>query len=106
MFKIVVFVPEPALEVVKAALFAAGAGKIGAYDQCCWQTPGVGQFRPLEGSDPSIGSHGVVEKVAEFRVELVCDDAILERAISAMVAAHPYEEPAYDVWRVNDWQGR
>jgi hypothetical protein len=102
MYKICVYVPENAVEIVKAALFDAGAGRIGNYDSCCWQSSGTGQFRPLENSNPAIGSHGKVEQVAEIKIELVCDDSLIRDAISAMKKAHPYEEPAYDVWRLEN----
>ena len=65
MYKICVYVPENSVESVKQALFDAGAGRIGNYDSCCWQTAGTGQFRPLENSNPAIGSQGTVEQVAE-----------------------------------------
>ena len=100
MYKICVFVPENAAEQVKQAMFAAGAGKIGAYDHCCWQTLGQGQFRPLEGSSPTIGTQNSVETVAEYRIEMVCEDSLIKDAVSAMKSSHPYEEPAYDVWRL------
>ena len=102
MFKLNFFVPETHLESVKAALFAAGAGRVGDYDSCCWQTSGQGQFRPLEGSSPHIGRRDRIETVAEFRIEMVCDGAIIEQAIAAMKSSHPYEEPAYDVWKLED----
>lgn len=103
MFKLCFYVPESHLESVKAAAFAAGAGKIGDYDSCCWQVAGQGQFRPLAGSDPYLGSHGAVETVAEFKVEMVCDKAHIQQAVDAMRQAHPYEEPAWDVVElVND----
>jgi hypothetical protein len=102
MFKICVFVPETAAEQVKQAMFAAGAGKIGAYDSCCWQVLGQGQFRPLKGSSPYIGQQDRIETVAELRIEMVCKDAIIELAVAAMKSSHPYEEPAYDVWKLED----
>lgn len=98
MYKIAFFVPASHLEKVKDALFNAGAGRIGNYDCCAWETKGVGQFRALEGSNPYIGEENKIEKVDEFKVEMVCDDALVEKAIAAMRLAHPYEEPAYDVW--------
>jgi len=98
MYQIVVYIPESHVEPVKAALFAAGAGKVGDYDSCAWQTLGLGQFRPLDGSAPFIGQTGEVETVDEYRVELVCEKAVLKVAVEAMIAAHPYEEPAYSVW--------
>ncbi len=102
MYKLAFFVPESHLETVKAAVFATGAGRIGDYDCCCWQSRGQGQFRPLEGSQPFLGRQGEVERVAEYRVELVCTDDLIRPAIAAMRAAHPYEEPAYDVWELAD----
>ena len=102
MYQIVFYVPETHLELVKVALFEAGAGKIGNYDSCAWQTLGQGQFRPLEGSAPYIGQSGQVEQVAEYKVELVCEEGVLKTAIAAMLAAHPYEEPAYSVWPLLD----
>ena len=74
MYKLCVYVPEEHCEAVKRALFEAGAGKIGDYDSCAWQTKGEGQFRPLKGSDPYIGQEGSVERVPEYKVELVCAD--------------------------------
>jgi hypothetical protein len=102
MYKITFYVPESHLEPVKAALFAAGAGRIGAYDACAWQVKGQGQFRPLPGSNPFVGKTGQVEQVDEYKVELVCDDASIQRAVAALRDAHPYEEPAYDVVRLLD----
>lgn len=102
MYKITFYVPESHLEPVKAALFAAGAGRIGAYDACAWQVKGQGQFRPLSGSNPFVGKTGQVEQVDEYKVELVCDDASIQRAVAALREAHPYEEPAYDVVRLLD----
>jgi hypothetical protein len=103
MNKICVFVPEDAAEQVKQAMFEAGAGKIGDYDCCCWQTLGQGQFRPLEGSSPFIGEHQRIETVAELRIEMVCADQFIKQTIAAMKSSHPYEEPAYDVWKLEDF---
>lgn len=102
MYKICVYVPENTVETVKNALFDAGAGRIGNYDSCCWQSSGSGQFRPLQNSNPAIGEHGQVEQVDEIKLELVCEDNLVREAISAMKKAHPYEEPAYDVWRLEN----
>ena len=97
MYKLGFYVPEAQLEQVKEALFAAGAGRIGNYDRCCWQTLGQGQFRPLEGSNPFIGEPGQLERVAEYRVEMVCEEAHIRAVIAALKEAHPYEEPAWDL---------
>lgn len=103
MYKLGFYVPPAALEEVKQAVFAAGAGRVGNYDCCCWQILGEGQFRPGLGSNPHIGSTGSLEKVEEYRVELVCEDALIESALRALKSAHPYEEPAYDVVRLESF---
>ena len=97
MYKLGFYVPPDHLETVKAALFAAGAGRIGNYDSCAWQTLGRGQYRPLSGSQPYQGQAGVVETLEEYRVELVCADELITNAVQALRAAHPYEEPAFDI---------
>jgi hypothetical protein len=102
MYKLGFFVPARHLEQVKAAIFEVGAGRIGNYDSCCWQTLGQGQFRPLHGSNPTIGEQCVVESVAEYRVETVCEDAVLGAVVAALRATHPYEEPAFDVVQLVD----
>lgn len=102
MYKICVFIPASHLEDVKSALFESGAGHIGNYDCCCWQTLGTGQFRPNEHSQPFIGTKGSIETIEEYKVELICDDQHIKAVIAAMKQAHPYEEPAYDVWRLSD----
>ncbi|MDQ1362161.1 MAG: hypothetical protein QG652_21 [Pseudomonadota bacterium] len=100
MYKIGIFIPASHLESVKQAMFTAGAGRIGNYDCCAWQTLGQGQFRPLQHSNPFIGNQGVVETVEEYRVEMVCADELIKPVIAAMKKAHPYETPAYDVWQL------
>ena len=100
MFKLVFYVPEDDAESVKAAVFGAGAGRYELYDSCAYQTPGTGQFRPLPGSDPYVGKQGVVEYVEEVRVETVCRDEVVRAAVTALLDAHPYEEPAYEVYRI------
>ncbi|AKH69530.1 hypothetical protein IMCC21906_01856 [Spongiibacter sp. IMCC21906] len=97
MYKLVFFVPEDHAEVVKAAVFAAGAGRQGNYDSCCWQSSGRGQFRPLGGSKPFIGQQDQLETVAELRIETICDPACMTAVVGALRKAHPYEEPAFDI---------
>lgn len=103
MYKLTVFIPEEALEKVKAALFAAGAGTIGNYEQCCWQVKGEGQFMPMAGSNPHLGSQDKLEKVAEWRVEMMVKTSMIAEVIEALKQAHPYETPAYDVLEVLDF---
>lgn len=102
MYKLTVFIPDNALEPVKSALFNAGAGTIGNYQQCCWQVQGTGQFMPLVGSNPNIGAHNSLEMLNEWRVEMVVDDRAIHEVITALKNAHPYETPAYDVIKVVD----
>ncbi len=103
MYKLVFFVPESHAEAVKQAVFATGAGRIGDYDRCCFETRGQGQFRPLAGANPFIGQSGELERVDELRIELVCEDHLIRSAVAALRAAHPYEEPAFDVWPLSEF---
>ena len=102
MYKIIFYVPEGDLEKVKSALFEAGAGRIGDYSHCAWQVLGDGQFMPLEGSQPHLGSWQQLETVREYKVELVCETRLLDDALTALKKAHPYETPAYQVIRCED----
>lgn len=97
MYQLIFYVPLSHLESVKSALFKAGAGKIGDYDCCAWQTSGSGQFRPLSGSKPFIGSINQVESLEEYKVEMVCEAEKIKQAVQALIAAHPYQTPAYSV---------
>lgn len=103
MYKICYFVPVSHLTETKQALFDAGAGRIGDYDSCAWQVLGAGQFRPLVGSQPFLGEPGQLEQIEEYKVELVCDDGLIEEAIKALKQAHPYEEPAYEVYKLAEF---
>ncbi|TBU72443.1 NGG1p interacting factor NIF3 [Pseudomonas daroniae] len=104
MYKFCFYVPESHLESVKSAVFVAGAGRIGDYEQCCWQTLGRGQFRPLEGSTPFLGQSGELETIAEWKVEMVVADELIHNAVKALKNTHPYEMPAFEVWRLSDLQ--
>ncbi|MGQ0463875.1 MAG: Nif3-like dinuclear metal center hexameric protein [Sporichthyaceae bacterium] len=95
--KLVVFVPHANADALLDALAAAGAGAIGAYDRCAFTAPGTGTFRPLAGANPTIGSVGAVETVAETRLEMVLPRHRRAAVVAALRAAHPYEEPAFDV---------
>ena len=99
-YKLVFFVPEAHAETVKEALFKAGAGRYDSYDSCSWQTLGQGQIKPLENSEPFIGKKGEIEHVAEYRVEMVCNDDDIKHVLSTLVSVHPYEVPAYEVWPI------
>jgi hypothetical protein len=97
LFKLVVFVPADAEGRLRAALGEAGAGRIGAYDSCCFVTGGVGYFRPLPGARPVRGEIGRVEAVVECRIETVVREELLPEVLAAMRQVHPYEEIAFDL---------
>jgi hypothetical protein len=96
--KLVVFVPAEALESVRDALFGAGAGRIGEYERCSWYTPGTGTFLAGEGTTPAIGERGREERVPELRLETVYPVQREGEVLAALRAAHPYEEPAFDLY--------
>ncbi len=98
--KLVVFVPREALDSVREALFAAGAGRIGEYTHCSWYAEGTGTFLGAEGTHPSVGAPGREERVAELRLETVFPAERHDEVIAALRAAHPYEEPAFDVYEL------
>lgn len=100
MYKLSFYVPKSHLEPVKDALFAAGAGRYQAYDQCCWQVPGQGQFRPLAHSRPYLGQPHRLKKVKEYKVEMICEEAVIQHAVRALLNTHPYEQPAYEIYRI------
>jgi hypothetical protein len=96
--KLVVFVPPESLDAVREALFAAGAGRIGGYERCSWYTEGTGTFFGGERTDPTIGEPGREERVPELRLETVYPAEGEEEVVRALRAAHPYEEPAFDLY--------
>ena len=100
--KLVWFVPEEALEVTRDAVFEAGGGRIGAYERCSWYASGTGTFFGGVDTSPTLGESGREERVAELRVETVVPEARIRDAIVALRLAHPYEEPAYDVYPLVD----
>lgn len=102
MYKICFYVPVAYAEEVKNNLFANGAGRIGSYACCAWQVLGEGQFMPLEGSDAFIGEMNTLEKISEYKIEMVCEEHYIHAVIAALKASHPYEEPAYQVWRLEN----
>jgi dinuclear metal center YbgI/SA1388 family protein len=103
--KVVVFVPHPAAEKLIDALSAAGAGELGDYSRCAWTTAGVGTFVPGARANPAVGAVGEVAMVDETRVEMVFPRGARDEVIRALRAAHPYEEPAFDVVELASWPG-
>jgi hypothetical protein len=98
--KLVVFVPPDALDAVRDAVFAAGAGRIGDYERCSWYAEGTGTFLAGEATDPTIGERGREERVPELRLETVYPVDREEQVVRALREAHPYEEPAFDLYRL------
>jgi len=96
--KLVVFVPREALDTVRDALFAAGAGRIGDYERWSWYTEGTGTFLGGESTSPTVGRSGREERVAELRLETVYPTEREAEVIRALREAHPYEEPAFDLY--------
>lgn len=104
LYKLVVFVPAEYDAQVRKALGDAGAGHIGNYSHCTFRAAGTGTFLPLEGTNPFIGSQGQLEEAAEYRVETIVPESLLSKVIEAMLAAHPYEEVAYDLFPLANQQ--
>jgi hypothetical protein len=98
--KLVVFVPPAALDAVRNAVFDAGAGRIGDYERCSWYTEGTGTFLGGDETSPAVGERGVEERVAEYRLEVVFPAERHDDVIAALRRAHPYEEPAFDVYQL------
>jgi hypothetical protein len=98
--KLIVFVPREALDSVREALFAAGAGRIGNYEHCSWYTEGTGTFLGGKGSTPNVGRAGREERVNELRLETVFPADRQDEVLAALRRAHPYEEPAFDIYEL------
>jgi dinuclear metal center YbgI/SA1388 family protein len=98
--KVSVFVPQTHLQVVQEAMFSAGAGNIGNYSECSFYSTGMGTFKGNEQSNAFVGESGKQHQEPEYKLEVLVDDAQLTQVITAMIAAHPYEEVAYDVYAI------
>lgn len=99
-YKLVIYAPLSDAKAIRQALGDAGAGKIGNYTHCTFSVRGVGRFRPEEGANPHIGEVGKLEEVEEERIETVCSAEVLQEVLAAVRSAHPYEEPAIDVYPI------
>ncbi len=100
--KLVTFCPVAQLGEVRSAMFAAGAGHIGNYSSCSFSSPGTGSFKALEGANPFVGEQGKLHEESEIRIETIVPAYRLSRVLKAMIAAHPYEEVAYDVYPLDN----
>lgn len=106
LLKLSVYVPVAQADVVRNALFAAGCGSIGNYDSCSYNVEGYGTFRAGEGCSPFCGKVGEVHSEQEVRIDTIMPAYIKSRVVKALLAAHPYEEPAYDIYPLqNSWEG-
>ena len=103
MYKLNFYVPIKEKESIKQALFDIGVGKYENYDMCSFETLGVGQFRPIDGANPTIGEIDMLEKVDEYKVEMICSDELIKKAIEVLKDAHPYEEVAYEVLKMEEF---
>lgn len=100
LYKLVIYAPLSHADAIREALGASGAGKIGNYSSCTFTVRGIGRFKPEEGANPHIGEVGKLEEVEEERIETVCEAALLNTVLAAVRDAHPYEEPAIDVYPI------
>jgi hypothetical protein len=103
MYKLNYFVPVDAKEKTKQALFDIGVGRYENYECCSFETLGTGQFKPVKSANPHIGELDKVEKVQEYKVEMVCSDKLIKEAVKVLKEAHPYEEVAYEVFRMEEF---
>lgn len=101
--KIVIFVPETHADIVREALGNAGGGVIGNYSHVTFSTKGTGRFLPMKGAHPAIGQVGTLEAVAEEKIESVVSRENLEHVMQAIMAVHPYEEPAIDIYPIEEY---
>ncbi len=103
MYKLNFYVPVENKEDVKQALFDIGVGKYENYESCSFEILGVGQFKPTDGANPHLGKINSIERVDEYKVEMICSDLLIKNAIRVLKEVHPYEEVAYEVFRVEEF---
>lgn len=103
MYKLNFFVPADGKEKTKQALFDIGVGKYENYENCCWETLGKGQFKPVKSANPTIGEVDKLEILEEYKVEMVCSDELICKAVETLKTAHPYEEVAYEVFKMEEF---
>lgn len=101
-YKVVVTVPENEADKLREAIGNAGGGKVGNYIHCSFSVKGIGRFKPVGGANPAIGQVGKLEEVAEERIEITCDSESVKAVVAAIREAHSYEEPAIDVYKLDE----
>jgi len=102
MYKLNYYVPVAAKEKTKQALFDIGVGNFDNYQNCSWETLGRGQFKPIGNANPNIGELDKLEVLEEYKVEMICNDELIRQAVQTLKEAHPYEEVAYEVFKMED----
>lgn len=102
MYKLNFFVPTEDKERVKEALFGIGAGRYENYECCSFETLGIGQFKPVKNANPYIGTLDKIERVEEYKVEMICKKELIKKAVEVLKETHPYEEVAYEVFRMEE----
>lgn len=100
MYKLNYYVPVDAKEKTKQALFDIGVGKFDNYECCSWETLGDGQFKPIDKANPNIGELDKLEILPEYKIEMICSDELIEEAVKTLKRIHPYEEVAYEVFKI------
>lgn len=103
MYKLNYFVPQDAKEKTKQALFDIGVGKYDNYEYCSWETLGYGQFKPVGNANPHLGKLNELEVVSEYKIEMICSNELIQQAIKTLKEVHPYEEVAYEVFKIEDF---
>ncbi|MCX6738115.1 MAG: hypothetical protein NTY11_01710 [Candidatus Parcubacteria bacterium] len=101
-YKIITTIPEKDADMIREVIGKAGGGKIGNYDFCSSSIKGIGRFRALEGSNPTIGEVSKLNQVEEERIEITCDEEVLQQVVKAIKENHPYEEPIIDIYPLED----
>jgi hypothetical protein len=102
-YKLIVFVPQDHVEQLRIAICNAGAGKVGNYEHCTFISSGIGTFKPLKGAKPFKGEIGKIKRLGEARLETIVPASKLKKVISVMKKVHPYEEVAYEVYKLEDF---
>jgi len=103
MYKLNYYVPVDAKEKTKEALFNIGVGRFDNYENCSWESLGQGQFKPIANANPTVGKLDILEVLDEYKVEMICSDELIELAVHTLKKIHPYEEVAYEVFKMEEF---
>jgi len=103
MYKLNYYVPVEFKEKTKQALFNIGVGRFDNYENCSWESLGQGQFKPVSNANPTIGKLDTLEVLDEYKIEIICKDELIELAVKTLKKVHPYEEVAYEVFKMEEF---